>query len=204
MEVEFFHDVLCAWAYAFSPRMRRVVEEFPEIHVIHRSFALAPEEDSISLMFGSKSAGKREILNHWRLANENDDEHRIRADLMEKRNFDYPYSMPGLMACKTAEHLRGQNAHWDYFDRVQRAHLSEARNIIDDEVLLDCAKDVGLDIEEFRRDFKSARAREAVREDMHRAHELGVNASPTIVVNGKETMSGAQRYDVLRGFILSI
>ena len=111
MRVQFFHDVLCALAYAFSPRMRHLVNEYPAIEVIHRAFALAPEKSSISGMFGSKESGRREILNHWRAANENDDEHRIRADLMEKRDFDYPYSMPGLMACKSAELLGGQKAH---------------------------------------------------------------------------------------------
>lgn len=199
MEIEFFHDVLCAWAYAFSPRMRRLVIEYPQIEVIHRAFALAPERDSISHMFGAD--GKREILKHWRAANENDDEHRIRADLMEKRDFPYPYSMPGLMACKSAEMIGGQKAHWDYFDRVQRAHLTEARNIADDSVLVECAGDAGLDVELFEKDFKSERARKAVLSDMERAYELGVDASPTIVVDGEHLMSGAQRYEVLRSFV---
>jgi len=201
MKVEFFHDVLCAWAYAFSPRMRRLVNEHPAIEVVHRAFALAPEKSSISGMFGSKESGRREILNHWRAANENDDEHRIRADLMEKRDFDYPYSMPGLMACKSAELLGGQKAHWDYFDRVQKAHLTEARNINDDDVLLDCARDTGLDMEQFEADFKSARAKNAVLGDMKRAYELGVDASPTIVVEGEHMMSGAQKYGTLKNFI---
>jgi len=200
MEIEFFHDVLCAWAYAFSPRMRLLVREHPQIVVVHRAFALAPEKDSINRMFGSR--GKEEILNHWRAANENDDEHRIRADLMEKRDFPYPYSMPGLMACKSAEMLGGQRAHWDYFDRVQRAHLTEARNIADDRVLIECAEDVGLDLTEFKRDFKSERARDAVLGDMKRAYELGVDASPTIVIDGKHVMSGAQRYEKLRSFVV--
>jgi len=201
MKVEFFHDVLCAWAYTFSPRMRRLVKEYPEIEVIHRAFALAPEKNSISDMFGSKESGRREILTHWRAANENDDEHRIRADLMERREFDYPYSMPGLMACKSAEMIGGQNAHWDYFDRVQMAHLTEARNIADDDVLLDCAMDVDLDMARFRNDFKSDRAKNAVLSDMQRAYDLGVNASPTIVVDGKHRMSGAQKYGTLKAFI---
>jgi putative protein-disulfide isomerase len=30
---------------------------------------------------------------------------------MEKRNFDYPYSIPGILACKAAEIIGGQKAH---------------------------------------------------------------------------------------------
>jgi len=31
MEIEFFHDVLCAWCYALSPRLSLLTEEFPDI-----------------------------------------------------------------------------------------------------------------------------------------------------------------------------
>jgi len=58
MEIEFFHDVLCAWCYALSPRLRRLTEEFPDIKVIHRGFPLAPEPNDIVQMFGSKEKGK--------------------------------------------------------------------------------------------------------------------------------------------------
>ena len=56
----------------------------------------------------SKERGKQEVLNHWRTANLNDDEHRINTDPMAQRPFDYPYSMPGLLACKAAEMQGGQ------------------------------------------------------------------------------------------------
>jgi len=110
-------------------------------------------------MFGSKEQGKQEILNHWRAANQNDDEHRINADVMETRTFDYPFSMPGLMACKAAEMQGGPDKHWDYFDRIQKAHLTECRNIVDPEVLIECARDIGLDVDRFREDYQSERAK---------------------------------------------
>ncbi|MDR7416414.1 MAG: DsbA family protein [Armatimonadota bacterium] len=84
--------------------------------------------------------------------------HRINADLMATRPFDYPYSMPGLKACKAAEFQGGHAAHWDMFDRVQRAHLTECLNIADFEVLRQCAADVGLD-EEVTKECPSAHPR---------------------------------------------
>ncbi|MDI3328538.1 MAG: DsbA family protein [Alicyclobacillaceae bacterium] len=203
MKIEFFHDVLCAWCYVISPRVRRLAEEFPELEIVHRSFALAPGPEDIGRMFGSKERGKREILNHWRAANANDDGHRIRAELMEARDFDYPYSLPGLMACKAAEFQGGQKAHWDYFDRLQRAHLTECRNIADPDVLLDCAGEIGLDVERFREDFRSERARRAVEEDVRRAAELGIRAVPTLLGNG-HVLSGAQKYDRLKEWYVNI
>lgn len=202
--VEFFHDVLCSWCYVFSPRLRRLVRELPQVRVVHRSFALAPTPRSIVAIFGSKEAGRREILQHWRAANVNDEGRRIRADLMERRSYDYPYSMPGLRACKAAEFQGGQEAHWDYFDRVQRAHLTECRNIADEEILLDCARNVSLSLERFRADVRSQETEEAVLADMGRALSLGISAVPTIVLDGRWTMSGAQPYDVLRTFVKQV
>jgi len=181
--------------------MRRLVAEFPEIEVIHRSFALASDADRLVEMFGSKEAAKREILNHWRNANENDDEHRIHTEDMALRTFDYPYSMPGLLACKSAELQGGQLAHWNMFDRIQKAHLVETQNIADFNVLLQCADEVGLDTERFKNDFESDATLDAIYQDSYRAKELGVNAVPSLLINGRKLLSGAHKYETLKELI---
>ena len=203
MEIEFFHDVLCAWCYALSPRLRRLIEEFPEIKVIHRSFPLAPEPNDIVQMFGSKEKGKRDILQHWKAANMNDDEHRINAELMEQRDFDYPYSTPALLACKAAELQGGQAMHWDYFDKVQEAHLTLCRNIADFDVLTDIARELSLDVEKFSADLRGEQVRYLLRLDIDRALELGVEATPTLVANDG-MLTGAVPYDSLKRWYLKV
>ncbi|TLX71071.1 DsbA family protein [Labilibacter sediminis] len=197
MKVEFYHDVLCAWCYALSPRVRKLAANHPEVKVIHRSFALSPNKERISEVFGSKQEGKRQIMQHWKAANENDDDHRINTDLMEQKEFDYPYSMPALMACKAAAFQGGEKAHWDYFDAVQKAHLTDCLNINDPKVLITIAKSINLNIERFKADFESKRAKEAVESDMKDIHINGINSVPTIVVNGKYKISGAVSYHKL-------
>ncbi|HOV92353.1 MAG TPA: DsbA family protein [Candidatus Kapabacteria bacterium] len=197
MKIEFFHDVLCAWCFAFSPRMRKLHKEHPEIEIVQRSFALAPSKESLSRMFGNPEQAKKEIIGHWRLANQNDDEHRINADLMETKPFDYPYSMPGLMACKSAEFQRGTEGHWDYFDRVQKAHLVDCEDINDPEVLIKCAEDIGLDMERFKKDFQSDTAKHAVIQDIELARHYGINGVPSIVIDGTKMQSGAISYSQL-------
>lgn len=203
MEIEFFHDVLCAWCYALSPRLRRLTEEFSDIKVIHRSFPLAPEPNDIAQMFGSKEKGKRDILQHWKAANMNDDEHRINAELMEQREFDYPYSTPALLACKAAELQGGQAMHWDYFDKAQEAHLSLCRNIADFDVLTDIARELGLDVEKFSADLRGEQVKYLLRLDIDRALELGVDATPTLVANGN-VLTGAVPYDNLKRWYLKV
>lgn len=194
---EFFHDVLCAWCYCLSPRMRRIAAGFHDVEVTHRCFALAPDPKMIETIFGSRERGKWEILQHWKAANINDDEHRIDADKMASRDFDYPYSMPGLKACKAAEIQRGQQGHWDMFDRIQKAHLTECRNIADTEVLIGCAADIGLDTNRFIDDLNSERVGNMVLDDLKEAEKLGIYAVPTLVINRRYIIHGAVNMDLL-------
>lgn len=203
--IEFFHDVLCAWCYVLSPRVKKLVQKYPdEIILIHRAFALAPSEKSLEYMFGSKELAKQEILEHWRAANENDTEHRINADLMATRDFDYPHSMPGLLACKAAEMQGGNEKFGEMMDRLQKAHLTECLNINDDEILMQCAKDIGLNTEQWYKDYKSEKNRELVLADLALARKYNVNSVPTLVANGREKFIGAQPYESLEAWFLSL
>ena len=80
--IEFFHDVLCAWCYALTPRIEKLTENHNgKIEVIHRSFALAKKPENIFV----QGRWEKQILEHWRATNANDDEHRINAELMAQR-----------------------------------------------------------------------------------------------------------------------
>jgi len=44
--------------------MRKLHNEFPNIQIVHRSFALAWESEELALQFGSLQNAKTEILQH--------------------------------------------------------------------------------------------------------------------------------------------
>jgi predicted DsbA family dithiol-disulfide isomerase len=172
-----------------------------QVQVEHHCFALGPEPDAINRIFGSPEAGKAEIMNHWAAAASHPDGEAINVELMRSRDFPYPYSMPGLLACKAAEFQGGQPAHWDMFDRVQRAHAVEARDIADFEVLRSCAADVGLDVARWERDFRAPEVRRAVEQNLAEAQSRGTHAVPTLVFNGRWSLSGAVPEAFLRRII---
>ncbi len=171
------------------------------VQVLHRCFALAPDPDAIARMFGSPEAGKAEIMTHWEAAARHPDGERINVALMRWRAFPYPYSMPGLLACKAAEFQGGPPAHWDMFDRVQRAHAVEARNIANFEVLRECAQEVGLDVERWERDVHSPEVRAAVARDLADAERRGIHAVPTLLFNDRWVVQGAVPETFLRRVI---
>lgn len=120
---------------------------------------------------------------------------------MERRNFNYPYSMPGLLGCKAAELQGGQKAHSDYFDLVQKTHLTEARNIADGEVLYDVAVQAGLNKKQFIKDFNSETVKNMVEADIKLSRQKQVNSVPTIIINNEYKIPGALNYDDLKKLI---
>lgn len=165
---------------------------------------MGPEPDAISRIFGSPEAGKAEIMTHWAAAAAHPDGELINVDLMRSRDFPYPYSMPGLLACKAAEFQGGQAAHWDMFDRVQRAHAVEALNIADVAVLRQCAADIGLDVARWERDVHSPETRRAVDRDRFEAYRAGIHAVPTYVFNRRWRLSGAVPEEQLRRIVADL
>lgn len=184
--IEFFHDAMSCWCYPVSPRLRRLVGEHPEVEVVQRSYAIFRSRDLMLQIFPSREVAKQEIcMVHWAQARELEKDDRIQPEKMMAQPFDYPYSMPNLLAGKAAELQGGQAAHWDYFDRIQRAHLTECRNIADPEVLRDCARDVGLDVGRWQTDYEGPKAKEAVEADLARLAQYGLARTPSLVANGR-------------------
>jgi predicted DsbA family dithiol-disulfide isomerase len=60
-----------------------------------------------------------------------------------------------------------------------------------------CAKEIGLDVEQWEKDYSSDKVRQMLNEDFQQARMYGVNAVPTIVPMVNINVSGAQPYAVL-------
>ncbi len=192
--MEFFHDALSAWAYPFSRRLRRFVEQHPEVTVHQRVYPMAESPDFFSKQFPDPVAAKQEVvMEHWLEAKELEGDERINCELMMEQDFPYPYSIPNALGAKAAELLGGQAAHWDFFDRVQQAHLTECRNIADYEVLADCAQAVGLDENRWRDAVASDQVKQMVRSDMQIAEKYGILRNPALVAQGSFQLPGECR-----------
>lgn len=201
VRIEFVHDVLCAFCFVLSPRVRRLAAEDPGVEVVHRAFALAPDPAALDRMFGGAQRAEAEVLPHWRAAARLDPSAGIDADLMASRSFGYPHSMPGLLATKAGGR---QQREWDVFDRVQRAHLVEARDIADPGVLVDLAEEAGLDRARFAADLAAPAVRAAVDRDLARVRHLGVRGVPALVADGRSALSGAVPHDRLVDWVAAV
>lgn len=192
IRVEFFHDVMSCWCFHASERLRALVADQPDIEVIHRSWPLATDPSLLGKLFPSMEAAREEICGeHWKDSHDVENDPRINYQLMLTRSFDYPYSMPSQRGCKAAQKQGGHQAHWDYFDRAQKAHLTECIDTADPQVLAQCAADVGLDVDQWRADFEDTAARDAeIFADVEIAKGYGILRAPTLVADGKHQCHG--------------
>ncbi len=191
--IDFYHDTVCAWCFNLSSRLRLLAQEF-ELDIRHRTFVLQASRKEMAMRWGSPQQARDTILGHWHHCREASDRPElINIDAMRAAPFDYPHGMTAALACKAAEVLGGQERHWDMFDRIQLAHLSEVRNIADPKVLLDLAQEIGLEPETFKRLLNDPAVAKKVEADRRQAYLDRVQAVPTLIVTatGTRLMTGS-------------
>lgn len=183
--IDFYHDAVCGWCYVMSPRLRQVAGELG-IQVRHHTFVLQDSREQMVQVFGSMERAKSEILGHWEACARQDDAQRINIEGMRAQSFEYPNGLASALACQAAHMLGGDTAHWDYFDAVQRAHLTENRNIGDAVVLTDIAVSLGFDRDAFTTAMTSEDAAKRVQADRMQALQLGIRSIPTLIVSSAD------------------
>lgn len=182
LTIDFFHDVVCCWCFNISSRMRNLATEF-DLDVRHRTFVLQASRDEMAARWGSPGNARETILGHWAVCRQvSDRPGLVNINAMRTAPFDYPHGMTAALGCKAAERLGGQNAHWDMFDRLQCAHLTEARNVADPATVLDVARELGFEASAFAELFDDLGTLRSVETDRQQARKLQVRSIPTLIV----------------------
>ncbi len=88
----------------------------------------------------------------------------------------HPNAVPAALGALAA---REQGKFWDYVDRVYAN-----QETLDREALMEHARAVGLDLEQFKNDFGSDSHIAAIESDLGLAAQIGVSGTPTMFVNG--------------------
>jgi len=199
--IEFFHDAVCGWCYLLSPRLRKIAAKYP-VKIVHRAFVLQRDEQDMIARFGSMAQAKREILQHWEQCQRFAEHPKlINIEGMREAPFDYPTGYLAALYAKAAEQIGGQQAHWDFFDAVQCAHLYEARNIADVQVLDEIAKAQSFEYAELLAILYSPEIKQAVLKDNLRSDSFGIRSIPSIVINGVRVVSQTLSLDQLEQLV---
>ncbi|HCU79873.1 MAG: hypothetical protein CL789_04405 [Chloroflexi bacterium] len=105
----------------------------------------------------------------------------------------------GRFAAEAAECANQQGAFWPYHD-ILYANQTGVRDQYSERRLIAFAEDLDLDGREFRSCLDEGRSSAVVQQDAELASEMGVNATPTVFING-EKVEGSMPFEVYREII---
>ncbi len=105
----------------------------------------------------------------------------------------------GKLAAEAAECANSQGAFWPYHD-ILYANQTGSSEQYSERRLLAFAAELDLDADVFRSCLRDGHSRGVVQEDVDLASQMGVNATPTLFING-EKIEGAQSFEVYREVI---
>lgn len=90
----------------------------------------------------------------------------------------HPLAEPAARAALAAGK---QGKFWEY-----RKLIFDNQRNLSQEIFVTFAQQLGLDVEKFKADMDSREIRDAVQDDLRQAIKLGVQSTPTLIVNGTE------------------
>jgi predicted DsbA family dithiol-disulfide isomerase len=171
-EVWEWAEYYCPWCYITAVRLHRVQQEYAgQVHVRVRFFPL-------EVLRGDPAP--RDILEQewWLAALQEPD-----APFVPYGTGDWPTTTLPAFDAVWAASRQGAAVGLDFDLRVRRAFFGEGRNIGRRDVLFDIAREAGLDLRAFEREFTSPAARAAVLEESRVGRErFQVRGTPTLML----------------------
>ena len=193
MQVEIWSDVACPWCYVGTLRFEQAVEQLGfEVDVVYRSFELDPTVpvdgpplvDYLARKFGDQA---RVRAAHARL-----------TDAGVELGIDFRWSVMKRANTFDAHRLlawalrtEGAVAQRALKKALLVAYFTEGRDVADRDVLATLAGEAGLDAAAAAAVLASDAEADTVRAEEALAHEEGIAAVPTFVVEGRWMLQGA-------------
>ena len=178
-------------------RLRDIQQQYGDrVRIQWRAFPLIPNEQPDRRVTDKTREGRRKV---------GAEEPRARFALPELDAALPSSSIPALTAAKCAE-LQGEAAFTRFHDRLFAAHFGENLDIARHDVLWTLARESGLDLERFARDFGDAAYQAVLHDCAEGAAWFGVSGLPTVILDEKLSLVGAvptERYRLLIDWILA-
>lgn len=172
IEIFVFIDPLCAECWSLEPYLKKLSVEYGRFFTIRQIVSgqlRALNTDSFDKPRKLKDMWERTAKRTGMSCD---------GDLWIENPVSYPWI--ASLAIKAAE-LQGKKSGMLFLRKLQENLFLKKQNISDGDVLLQCAKEAKLDVEEFERDLFSTSAKKAYQCDLKLTREMEVDYIPTIV-----------------------
>ncbi|WP_158736130.1 ClpXP adapter SpxH family protein [Alteribacillus sp. YIM 98480] len=196
LELYIFTDPLCPECWAFEPTLKKLVLEYG--HYFSMRFFVAADLDSWNKTEARQVKEQKNLADLYE-ATASRTGMSCDGDIWLENPIESAYA-PSI-AMKAAE-MQGRQLASIFFRRLREMLFLHKQNIADEKILIECARNVGLDMEEFQKDIHSHCAVKALQCDMKTTKEMEVERAPTFVFfndrveDGGLKVSGLYPYEV--------
>lgn len=202
LPITHFSDVLCVWAYVGHRRMLEVGVEFGDrVAIDYRFVSVFGAGRSKQEARWRDKGGLAGYANHVRGVVARFDHVTVHADTWARVAPASSTPAHVVLAAVRALEAAGTFAVGAFADatwRVREALFRDARDVSRTEIVLDIAREAGLDVEAIRGELASGAAFAELARDVDQTRELEVRMSPTIVMNeARQQLVGNVGYRVI-------
>lgn len=197
VQILYFSDVLCIWAYIAQFRVNEVkATHAGEVHVEGRFCSVFGDTRRKVATAWKDKGGYDGFAAHIQHVARSFPEVRISSDLWTRVR---PASSTGAHVFLKAVRLAADEAAADAATAaLRRAFFEDGRDIATWDVQADIARDIGVDIDRIERAIHTGEAYAALSSDYQDAAEMGINGSPTFVLNeGRQKLYGNVGYKII-------
>jgi protein-disulfide isomerase len=110
------------------------------------------------------------------------------------KNYPLPFHKNAMPAAKAAIAAGKQGKFWEMHDKL----FENQRNLGDD-FYVQAAKEIGLDVEQFKKDMESDATQQQIAQEMKEARAAAVRGTPTIFIDGKKPQG--RSFELFKGLI---
>ncbi len=179
---------MCSWCWGFHP----VIQELRGKHSKSYKFSLVVGGLRTKGQMHWNDESKNYLAQNWN-AVATKTKQPFSFSLLNREDFDYD-TYPACKAIVTVKELWGNEASFDYLEKIQEAFYAKGEDISSVETLLTyvgttplCLSDASsTEKEEFLEFYSSKRAEILMKHDFGKARSMGANAFPSVVKIDKD------------------
>lgn len=193
LEIYMFVDPLCPECWALEPIIKKLQIEYGRFftlkHIISGRLAtlnITKRKSPAMLAQAWEKTASRSGMS-------------CDGNVWLKNPLSTPYT--ASLAIKSAE-LQGRRAGLRYLRKLQEQLFIESQNVSEESMLINIAKQVGLDVEEFKKDLHSQSSAKALQCDLKITSEMDVQEIPTLAFFSEDVeevglkITGLYSYDL--------
>ena len=199
MEIKIWSDVRCPFCYIGKKKFEAALENFPhkdKVEVVWKSFQLDPtlktDTNISTLDYFVKTKGvsieqaRQMFSGATQMARETGLEFNLEESIQAN----------SFMAHRLIQLAKSRNVGNEIEEALFKAHFEEAKNIDDNEVLVQVATSIGMNAQEVENTLVSDAFAYEVKQDEMEARNIGVRGVPFFVFDDTYAVSGAQSSEV--------